>query len=223
MGKHHFKQGFPSGGGTIKMVFAIFSKPPSVSFMTATHHAYRPILPPTLFSEMVNDFGEQDHLIISDYYTRFLARQIGVKDFDLAWVMTEALWNTYRTEPIRVSLEEAQRLQKISDLYPGDIPPLTIGTNAFCYEFPINPPIYPMQKPLELAAMLISTGGGGIGIVWQFVSGPTVAKVITPENLVALLNSDYPKNPETGQPTGFWVAQRRRLLLAYHLCNGLKE
>ena len=191
--------------------------------MTATHHSYQPILPPTLLSEMVNELGEQDPFTISDYYTRFLAnRDNGVKDFDVAWVMTEVLWSKYRTEPIRVTPEEAQRLQKISELYPGDVPPLTIGENAFCYEFPINPPIYPIEKPIELTAMLIGTGEE-IGIVWQLAGGHTVADVMSPDYLVSMINGRHLGDTENPQPSGFWVAQRRRLLLAYHLCNGMRK
>ncbi len=188
--------------------------------MSQSYHAYRPILPPTLLQEMVDDLGERDPFTMTDYYRRFLEDSEGLPDFDLPWVMTELLWNKYQTKPIRISTKEAGRLQKIAELYPGDVPPLTIGKNAFCYEFPVNPPIYPLEKPHELTSMLIATGEE-IGIVWQFVGDITIATILSPGKLVATLNDEHQKGHESEQPGGFWIAQRRRLLLAYRLCNGL--
>lgn len=173
---------------------------------------------------MVDDLGEQDPFAITDYYTRFLEKQDNPMDFDIAWAMTELLWSKYRTEPIRITPEEAGKLQRITDIYPGEVPPLTIGQNTFCFEFPVNPPIYPLQKPLELTSMLIATGSE-IGIVWQFENAPTLSLIFTPEKLAERLNLYIPNEAENEvlnegeKPSGFWIAQRRRLLLAWHLCK----
>ena len=186
------------------------------------YHSYRAILPKTHMKEFIVN-GELDCDTVGNHYADFLERH--PKELYKAWVDVELLWNSSRSEPKRIRSTDAWHL-KLATLDLGrELSKPVVRSNVSCYEFPHDPEINVWHTPLS--AMLLAVNKSALGIVWQFTDGKTISLFFSWDLFMQEVNRaiTLPASMQADEVTFDQHADlfhRQRIILAYHLCNGLK-
>jgi len=185
------------------------------------YHGYRAIFPQAQMMEFVVD-GEVNCEAIANLYGDFLDKH--PDKLYKTWVDLELLWNSSGGKPIRLSLDDASRLRQATLDLERELPMPEFQHGIFCYEFPWALEL--MVWKTALTAMIVAPNSYGIGVVWQFEDGDVMSLPFSWELFMDEVNkavtfprSMHPDDATDEQAVG--VLFRQRLILAYHLCNGL--
>ncbi len=190
--------------------------------MTESHHHYRPILPRTLYTELVDDAKKPDANAVSDYYNRYLAKN--QTETGAVWTAAEILWHEKGAHIIRIDPRTAMYLAASAVPLETVLPPLPEQECLpICYEFPRSPKI--SFDGTDLTAMLVVPSENQL-VVWQGSGNKNHGEVLEPGQLCQQANGriDFMKNLGHEEPTYDIVAElavRRMSIIAYHLCHGL--
>lgn len=182
------------------------------------HHQYVPIMPHTLYTEMVNSQGENDHDLIADYYNKHLEKSMNLTD--ISWTAAELIWHESGGTIITVPQEIALHLMIASSDIEQNFPALPKTEMAvYCYEFPSSPQI-PLCGTI-LTAVLIVVSENHL-IVWQGINGLRLGVTWSPEEFMREVNRQIDLPPDFEMSCWPYTVTRRpgRSLPA---CRGFRE
>ncbi|MCL2624483.1 MAG: hypothetical protein FWD31_12545 [Planctomycetaceae bacterium] len=108
--------------------------------MSNSHHQYRPILPRSLYSEMVDDSGKENYDAVGDYYNEYLAKHQDVTG--ISWTAAELCWHQAGAPTIQTTGEDSLHLFIASAGIDDTLPPLPKMEHVtYCNEFSKEPRI----------------------------------------------------------------------------------
>ena len=191
--------------------------------MSNSHHQYRPILPRSLYLEMVDDSGKENYDVIGDYYNKYLAKHQGLTG--ISWTAAELCWHKAGAPTIQTTEEDSFHLFIASAGIEDTLPPLPkMEQEIYCYEFSKGPRI--SLAGSVLTSLLVCSGEHLI-VVWQGENGLTRGESFSPDELRGAANKwiNLPVDFENrGMPTKVMakIEKRRMAIIAYHLCRGIE-